>query len=279
MRSMTSNSQIAAAYKSFFSLLETGKECKRLHLAAGLSLPYGLEALLDEDSSASDDSPKVVPSTVRERPRVIASVLARRPYKTRELSLVRIPAKPDFGPPPEGAGDDWVPFKAVSASPHALTMAVMRAQKQPLSRAELSNRVSEIRHLKGSNAGYNALGRLVEIGEVSGDAVTGWTLKNKGRGGVISGEYLWSLESELTDADRAAHRREGIVSLLELNRQLQTAEVSRGLQDMPWIKAGANRNFVKADMAQLEREGIVRRLQNKGWELTREDSPPPQEVS
>jgi hypothetical protein len=194
-------------------------------------------------------------------------VAVKRAYTRRKPATERkllIPQKPDYGLPPKGA-EDWVALKAIGASPHALAVAILK-EYGPIERPRLSKMVSDIRGLKGSNAGYNALTELHRQQLVQ-ETPDGWVLNDSRIGGNLEGDVLWSPEDQLTPADRAAHRREGILLLLELNGGMLSYEISHSLERCDWIRAGKNRNFVKADMAQLEREGIVGRHDDKTWVL------------
>jgi hypothetical protein len=265
------------ALEAYKNLLQAGKECRDLFMATGFPAPPRVLALLNDEveqklaqAARQLTTQRSVPVPVR---RVImphsAPVAApvKRAYTRRKPSTERkllIPKKPDYGLPPKGA-EDWVALKAIGASPHALTVAILK-EYGPIERPRLSKMVSDIRGLKGSNAGYNALTELHRQ-ELVQETPDGWVLNDSRIGGILKGDVLWSPEDQLTPADRAAHRREGILLLLELNGGMLSYEISHSLERCDWIRAGKNRNFVKADMAQLERESIVARHDDKTWVL------------
>jgi hypothetical protein len=264
------------ALDAYNDLLRAGKSCKDLFIGAGFPAPPRVLALLNDEieqkvAQAAQRQPTTYrPLPVRRiiMPRVSAPVVVKRTYTRRKPSTERkllIPKKPDYGLPPKGA-ETWVALKATGASPHALTVAILK-EYGPIERPRLSNMVSEIRGLKGSNAGYNALTELAKQNLAREIPYQGWILNDDSIGGILKGDILWSPEDQLTPADRAAHRREGILLLLELNGEMLSYEISHSLEQCDWIRAGKNRNFVKADMAQLDREGIVRRLDDKKWIL------------
>jgi hypothetical protein len=260
------------AVKAYEATLSAGRQCRDSFKSCGFPVPPRILALLQDeaDKKMSYQTKRTdLPSNKLPNVEVIMPIGEKRKYTlTSPPSEIAPPAKPDYGLPPNGAAKDWVAMKAKGATPHSLVLAVLKAaDSNPIPRSKVSNMVSELRGLKGSNAGYNA---LMELGkkEIAADLDEGWILVDQNLGGIIVGDILWVPESQLTDGDRANHRREAIIILLKREGKLLTAEISRGLKNAPWVKAGSNGNFVKSDMAQLERDGIVRRHPDKKWELT-----------
>jgi hypothetical protein len=242
--------------------------CKQLFIDVGFPVPPRVQALLDDQVERQiqkfHPSPTRVPPSPKAKPEAVTTTRSytRRDTQKRELAL---PSRPDYGPPPLGGSEEWVAMKAIGASPHALTVAILKAY-EPIERPKLSSMVAQLRGLKASNAGYNALTHLADKG-LAKETEKGWVLIDHTIGGLLNGDILWSPEDQLTFADRASHRREGIILLLELNGGLQSYEISDGLERCGWIRAGKNRNFVKADMRQLEIEDKVKRLEDKTWVL------------
>jgi hypothetical protein len=266
------SSKLKAASQALTKLIEDAEACARLWLDAGLAVPSEVEDLIGESRSMDGGKKpargKAIQKVVTEPFRLTAiAPIEKVKYPARNTKSILPVPKPDYGPPPKEAGKDWVAMKTTGASPYALALAILKAQNGPISRPDLSNKVSELRGLKRSNAGYNVLTKMKAVGEADETPEGGWTLRDKTRGGIVVGNILWTPEDELTYADRAEHRREGILLLLELNGPLKGYQISNGLKASPWIRAGKNNNFVKADMNQLENDEKVRRLEDKRWAL------------
>jgi hypothetical protein len=258
------------AVKAYEATLNAGRTCRDSFKSCGFPVPPRILALLKDEV---DEKMTTQIQAAKQPSSVGAGLEALMPIKRKYTlanppSEILPPAKPDYGAPPKGALPDWVAMKAKGATPHSLVLAVLKASNLiPIPRARVSNIVSDLRGLKGSNAGYNALMELGKKG-IAVEVDEGWILVDHALGGIIDGEILWIPETQLTDGDRANHRREAIIIMLKREGKLLTAEISRGLKNASWVKAGSNENFVKSDMAQLERDKIVIRHPDKKWELT-----------
>jgi hypothetical protein len=252
------------AHNAYTRWLTDAVEVRRLYVEASLGVPSRLKLVLGDEGLPAQ-RPLNLPELLvkKEKP----NKPEKRPYTVKPSApLEHIPAKPDHGPKPEEAGKEWVSLRLEVASPQALTMAAMRHHNRPLEWSVISNIVARLRGMKGSGAAYNVLARLEKSGDIL-ERENGWVLKDTQNGGLLTEDYLWTPLELMTDYDKAAHRREGILLLLEENKRLLTSEIIRGLEQMDWIKTISTQDFVKSDMYQLEKQGIIRRLETKEWEI------------
>jgi hypothetical protein len=195
-----------------------------------------------------------------------APSLIGRKIDRRKVPIPNLPDDPQYAPPAE-ADDSWVSMNAVSASPMAIGMAVLRSfPHRTISSATLNNRIATIRKIEGG-AGYTILEKLRKDGVIEGDN-TSWTIKDASKGGVFKGERLWSPPQHLSEYDWAAIRREGILALLRANRAVTIAGITKGLAAWKWYRAPVTDDLVKADVRALAKKGLVHRNDDtKEWSL------------
>ena len=259
-----------AAVKAFDRLLDDAEICEKLYIDAGMTVPEPLMRLLGQTPSptlAIQIKPVPLSEQAPEsRPFVLQPEIAKRPYNSKRGTFVpKVPQEPDHGPRPDGAEADWVSVFAAQATPYTLGLAILKAQERPISSAALNSMIGEVRGIKGA-AGYTVMSRLVDDGMMEGDH-EGWVMKDKSKGGIIVGQWLWSRIEELSEYDMAWVRREAIMLIIQENGvPLSTASITRGLRECKWLQAPVRSDVTKADMTALEKKGLIRRLENKDWE-------------
>ncbi|HEY5055500.1 MAG TPA: hypothetical protein VII58_05025 [Acidobacteriaceae bacterium] len=177
------------------------------------------------------------------------------------------PTQPDHGMRPSGSGEDWVSIIASNASPFALCLAVLRAHRgDTITSPELNSRVAEIRKIAGG-AAYATLDSLVEAGAIEGNH-TRWVIKDRNRGGIIAGRYLWCDPETLNIYDWAAVRREAIAILLTESPNVTNAAITKSLEKCEWLKSPVTPHLVKADLRRFEIKGwAVQNETDKTWKL------------
>jgi hypothetical protein len=178
------------------------------------------------------------------------------------------PAQPNHGPRPALAGEDWVSIIASNASPFALCLAVLRAHpRETITSPELNSQVAKIRKIAGG-AAYATLDSLVEAGAIEGNH-TRWVIKDRSRGGIIAGRYLWCDPNTLNIYDWAAVRREAIALLLTESPNVTNAAITKSLENCDWLKSPVTPHLVKADLRRFEIKGwAVQNETDKTWKLT-----------
>jgi hypothetical protein len=180
------------------------------------------------------------------------------------------PTKPDHGPVPVGATDDWVSMVASHASPYALCLAILRAHnRDTITSPELNAALAKVRGIQGG-AGYTTLEPLEKAGVIEGNH-SGWHIRDRKMGGVIAGKYLWCDTQYLNIYDWAAVRREAIKILLTESPKITNAAVTKSLQQCDWLKAPVTPHLVKADLRSMEMKNLARMDEvDKTWELIRQ---------
>jgi hypothetical protein len=179
------------------------------------------------------------------------------------------PAKPDHGPMPEGARENWVSIIAANASPFALALAVIRSHKgDTITSPEINSALIELRGIEGG-AGYTVLEPLQKAGVIEGNHKE-WKIKDRSRGGFVSGEFLWCDPKYLNIYDWAAIRREAVHILLAENKALTNAAITKSLESCEWIEAvPLTPHLIKADMRQMASKNLaVQDAVSKTWSLT-----------
>jgi hypothetical protein len=233
------------AVTSYLRLLESAQECRRLYERASIPLPEPLLRLLGGQSDSSHKQMSL------------------------KLSSPEVDTSRNATKPPE-AGEDWISIRVGDVSPTTVTVAILRAAREPMRAKEVSDRVSELLPMAAGGSIYNLLNRLRDDGAVEHDS-RGWYLRDKDVAGILAGGYLWAPKERLAKTDLAAHRREAIVYILRNERYLQVMELVRKLLDWDWVKAPVNKDLLKGDMAILEQEGKVQRIENtRNWEVVAE---------
>jgi hypothetical protein len=234
---------------------------RRRHLSQQMSPLNGTANL-----PASAENPSLVLQPPQEK------VSRRGQFSRRDKVLPPAPDKPDHGRVPLGAGEDWVSLLAKEASPYALGLAVLRAHEGTISSAELNYAIGAIRGIKGG-VGYTILEPLQKAGIIEGNHDQ-WRIKDRTKGGIIVGKWLWSQQQNLNIYDKAAMRREAIYLLLVAqNRGLAISTMFRTLQKADWLKATVTPHLIKSDMRHLEKQGVVRQdYERKTWGLQHHDN-------
>ena len=273
-----------ATQTAYLELLRQADACEKLFNQAGIEKPAPLLRFLESirvgvvSIGSFIDGNQTLPSPGTAAALVASPEARIKPtvdYSgTLKNQTFTIPHEPFRGFLPQGADKTWVPIPVKEASPQALTFAVMRQMKDPLPIARISAIVGDLRGKPGTTGGYNVVRRFMETGAML-ETPEGIHLVSKEAGGLFEEDTLWIPPTQLTDADAAYHRREGILEFLKLNTGLSTASISRGLQTCGWIKTPLNAHHVKADLGVLEKEGIIERMPDKGWRLKDQQKTPP----
>jgi hypothetical protein len=179
------------------------------------------------------------------------------------------PKQPDHGAKPEGAGDDWVSIIAANASPFALALAVIRSHRgDTITSPEINSALIELRGIEGG-AGYTILEPLQKAGVIEGNHKA-WKIKDRSKGGLISGEFLWCDPTQLNIYDWAAVRREAVHILLAENKGLTNAAITKSLENCKWVESvPLTPHLIKADMRWMAAKNFaVQDAVNKTWTIT-----------
>jgi Fe2+ or Zn2+ uptake regulation protein len=161
----------------------------------------------------------------------------------------------------------WV--EARSCTPTTLIPAVIRESPLPLSGQQVIDRVQELNSLLNRGSIYNAANRLVSNGmlERSGD----WKLRYEPAKTPLLQEEgtVWGPESMFQAQEKAAHRREAILYILErYETGLMVVQLVEQLKNCSWMKALANKDLVKQDVKKLFGDGKIRKVGNtQKWVL------------
>jgi hypothetical protein len=229
------------AVASYLKLLEAAEECRSLHDRAGKELPGPLLRFLGEMEPQAD--------------KLLSS------FADPEKDRARNATRPSF------ADEGWISIKASEASPTTVALAILRDEEGPIKAKNLAEKVHAILPYAVGGSIYNLLNRLKEQGDVT-QGEDGWRLENQSSAGVLSQSYLWAPIRILSKQDIAAHRREAIIHVLRRKHNLPVMDLVRELLEWKWVKAPANKDLLKLDMAVLKEEGKVRRVGNsRNWEL------------
>jgi len=180
----------------------------------------------------------------------------RLSLSSKEKLAFKVPPMPDYGIRPEAAGGDWVavPLKAASVA-NLLLFILNSANGRPLSSTDLEFGLAEYREKSGSSTISMTLKKLVEEKYIAGDS-RGWQLI-RDVGGIISGDRLWVPLNQLRSTDKAAVRREVILSALRLNGTMPNFVIARCLQECEWLTVPVSPYTVKSDMRIMFKEGFV----------------------
>ncbi len=200
------------AQAAYLQLLQDAYACEQLYIEASVEPPDGLKQLLNRSQMWKQQPPPagtaeafVSSPSVRMKAAVDYSGI-------RKNQRIVLPREPVRGLLPPGADSTWVPIPVKEASPQAISFAVMRELGAPLPVARIGAMVAELRGMPGSTAAYNVIRRFMETGAVI-EAPNGVSLADKTSGGKFEKDTLWVPATQLTDADAAYHRREGILEL------------------------------------------------------------------
>jgi hypothetical protein len=224
----------------FAQVLKELEVCKKLFESAGEPLPEQLKEFFG------------------------ASRVNGRPVAT--INIVQ----PDHGHRPPEAADDWISIETGDVMATNLVLAVLRSKNVPVKASDVADMVSEINAdvTRGaiSNIGTRLSGTLINRTE------EGWSLIDKTKAGIIRGKYFWGPNDIFEVQEKAAHRREAILHILEhFQGGLQIVQLVEQLRACSWMKAPASKDLLKADMEILQKEHKVRRIGNsKKWVLERE---------
>lgn len=231
------------AVESLSHLYDLASECRKLHEAAGLSLPGPLLRIFSDQKTASSSHVPVIMIPAIERDRV-----------------------------PAEAHDDWISIQVKDATPTTLAMALLRKASHPLRPKEIVDLVEKILPDVSSGSVYNLGFRLEKEGTLL-KSNEGWMLAKLESAPLLTDDLLWGPKEVFAKQDIAAHRREAIIHILRMDKSgLQTVQLVAKLNSCPWIKAPVNKDLVKADMQVLEKIGKVRQRGNsRKWEVIPEE--------
>jgi hypothetical protein len=231
------------AVESLSNLYAIAAECKKLHEAAGLSLPGTLLRIFSDQKIASSSRTPVIMIPGIERDQI-----------------------------PKEANDDWISIHVSAATPTTLAMALLRKASHPLRPKELVDLVEKVIPAVSSGTVYNLGFRLEKEGTLL-KRDDGWTLAKPEIAPLLSDDLLWGPKEAFAKPDIAAHRREAIIHILRMDRSgLQIVQLVAKLHDCAWLKAPINKDLVKADMEVMEKEGMVRQRGNsRKWEVVPEE--------
>ena len=257
----------AIATEAINKWLQDARRCVDLIKAAKMPMHPALIRVLGSDLGAREEPPQSSRSAVS--PEI--QVPTRKPVKRRDPKTFRIPTEPNPPSRPSGVGADWVYLPTKEASPRNLTIAVLYTAKEGISAAEINRIVNIARASRnGSAAAYNSLHRLRLDGDIVGENDS-YRLTNSALRGIIQDGWLWVPQSMLTDQDRASIRRRAITRILRLNGPLNSADVTKILDKCTWMGVPITKDVGKADLAAMELEHRVRRLEDKTWEALGRD--------
>lgn len=223
----------ARAFESLFKLFKQIEECRTLCNEAQVEFPESLRRVLDEDSDV-EASPR------------------------RSTAVVRSFRRPEA---PPGISGDWinVPLSALSAQ--TAVLAVLRgAGNKPLPAREIAVDLRSHGLQVSEGSIYNIGGRLERDRAISKAKGEGWTLTDRSRAPIISGENAWGTSEMFTVHELAARRRDLIVQLLaDHPAGLLARQILAALDACDWRGTPLSKDLVKADLDQLQRDGRLRR--------------------
>ena len=228
------------ALQSLMKLLEQAKRCQLLYQRAHMSLPEPLRRVLGMSGNGTGAAPPP--------------------------SGVNIPAPPT-PPAPVGVKPDWIWIPQESATPTSVLLALLRASKAPIRAKEAIAEVQEILPNVSRGTINNIASRLG--GKKIDRNKDGWRLINPESSGILHERYLWGPREFFQHYELAVHRRNAILYLLGFFQSgLQSGQILEQLRNCEWVHAPMNKDLLKADLEELDKEEKIRRRGNSGkWEL------------
>jgi hypothetical protein len=226
------------AMQSLVSLYDLARKTQQLYDRAKLPLPARLYQFL---SSAEDE-------------------------KRVSRSAIQLP-RPSDRVPPDVAGDDWLWVGVRESTPSTLIPALLRSG--PENGQVVIDRVQDLNPQVIRGSIYNTASRLVKDKVITRNGGE-WTL------GVapetvplIQGDVVWGPESFFQVQEKAAHRREAILYILQqYETGLMVVQLVEQLKNCTWMKAPANKDLLKDDVKKLFAEGKIRKVGNtQKWAL------------
>jgi hypothetical protein len=229
------------ATQGLVKLLEQARRCQLLYERAQMAFPEPLKRLLSMNGTA-------------------ATVTTAHPDR------LTIPA-PQAPPAPTGAKSDWLWIPQETATPTAITLAILKAAKAPLPAREVVAKVLDIlpEVPRGSvnNIGTRLNGKQIYRTD------NGWQLINPDGTGILHEGYLWGPREFFHKYELAVHRRAAILHVLSFFQGgLQPRQILDQLRKCSWVHAPVNKDLLKADFEILDQDEKIRRVGNSGkWEL------------
>ena len=164
-------------------------------------------------------------------------------------------------------GAKLVSIHASVASSSSLSLAILDSASRPLRAPEVSRLVNVWLPETPPESVYNILRNCERGGLLKCDS-EGWTSVRGSNSISLCKDFVWGPPGELNQADIAAHRREGILRIIERYPGLRALQITRCLLDWRWIKAPITKTIVGFDLAILTRQGFTqRRLGGRAWFL------------
>lgn len=198
-------------------------------------------------------------------PQRLLNILGEGDTTTTETTITDV----DEPPRPEIAKSDWIWVPLESLRPQTLALAIMREHNAPVRPKDLHEMVCKRRGDDISagviyNIGPRLEGSIIERDE------RGWTLIDSTKVPLLYRGAAWGPSDAFEKQEAAAYRRWHIVSLLEeWTNGLLVSQIVSQLKDRLPPGIPGQKDAVKADMAAMQAEGIVKRYGSKGkWTLT-----------
>lgn len=229
----------AKALESLNRLLRLVDECRALFDEAGMDYPAPLKRLLNvegrKSATAASHTVHIDPPTTPHRP--------------------------------AGVSSTWIYVPIPSLAAQTFVLGVLRDADEPMSAKEITD-AARARGLTVSTGSVANVGTRFEAkGWIERIKGQGWLLTDGSVAPVLSGDYAWGPSEIFTRQELAARRREMILYVLDhFPEGLQNLQILARLESCDWLGTPVTKDLVKADMDELQREGMVRRRGNsKKW--------------
>jgi hypothetical protein len=244
---MGTTDKLAARIKATESLMQLyafAKECKSLHLKAGLPVPREVSLLMtwgeDEAKAESGESKR---------------------------TLLTIP-------PPFPVGEKgWISVDLAEAMPITIVPAILRDYSEPLPESDVVALVEKL-GIKATEGSIQNIGTKLDAKGIIERSESGWRLLDADRAARIAGGRLLGPPSVFQLQEIAAHRRDAEISYLQEYGKLSRSQLISLLQQSDWVNAPVNEFLVKADLLALKAAKRVQRAKSDNprsweWELRR----------
>jgi hypothetical protein len=233
------------ASSSLTTLLQLARECKQKHESAGLPLPPPLQRLFGTQDGNG---------TIGKQPVITIPPISR-------LHV------------PDGVTEEWISIAASDATPTTVALGILRGAQEPMSARELGERVVAILPEVSPGSVYNLAARLAaeKVLDRADDGTL--SLIDRNDAPILDAGFIWGVPAKLAKQDVAAHRREVILHILGMETSgLQIVQLVAKLDSCRhWMKAPANKDLVKDDIAFLSRSRKISTVgHSRKWRLTRE---------
>lgn len=228
------------AFEALTKAMTGVEQCRVLFDEAGLEYPATLRRMLGQENGANG---------------------------TGTQGLIKPPASHSR---PPGVADSWICVPVKALTPQTLALGILRDASKPMPVKEMVLAL----HARGVDVHEGSVAnmgpRLEHLGIIRRPQGEGWVLTEPHRAPVLKGEYAWGNTDVFNAYEIAARRREAIAHVLNYFRDgLQQVQILTQMEGLAWLKTSLNKDLVKSDIEDLQREGRVRRVGNsKKWTLT-----------